>query len=146
VVEKVTSAVWQPPTNGSWAFIVAITASVGLELAPRPPVLVALLGLAGIVIAILLTRSWLRLRPALLMCRQLTKQSVAVTLSDGAELVGKLVVNLDVLPSVRASGQLWVTGTPTPGATLAVGVPDHPVAGLVRFGRQGGSRGWKTPD
>jgi hypothetical protein len=62
-------------------------------------------------------------------------------LPDGAELVGKLVLNFDVLSSVRASGRLWVAGTPAAGALLAVGVPDQPIAGMVRFDKGGNDGG-----
>jgi hypothetical protein len=136
-----------------WTFILAITVSIGLELAPQPPVLAGLFGVAGIVIAVRLARDWRQFRPALLMRRQLAapltdhparalrKRSVAVTLPDGAELVGKLVLNFDVLSSVRASGRLWVAGTPAAGALLAVGVPDQPIAGMVRFDKGGNDGG-----
>lgn len=128
-----------------WAFVFAVTVSIGLELAPQPPVLAGLFGAAGIVIAVRLVRAGRRLRPALLMRRQLAaplidhparvlpRRLVAVTLPDGRELVGKVVLNFDVRSSVRASGRLWLAGAPTAGASLAVGVPDQPIAGVVRF-------------
>ncbi|EWM14745.1 hypothetical protein KUTG_05049 [Kutzneria sp. 744] len=128
-----------------WTVIVGLTVSVGLELAPQPHVLAWMLGVAGVLILILLVRnlrrSWPSLRlPALISvplvehrARLMPKRTVAVTLADGSELVGRLIRNQDVTSSVRASGRLWIAGTPAAGATLGVGVPDFPIVGAVRF-------------
>ncbi|GAA3431617.1 hypothetical protein GCM10018954_012180 [Kutzneria kofuensis] len=128
-----------------WGFTIVITICIGLELGPQPQVLAWLYAVAGIVIAIGMARDWLRpervLRAGRLLAAPLVEyparlvadRSFAVRLDDGAELVAKIAWERDVVANVRASGRLWIAGTPLPGATLGVGVPDFPVAGVVRF-------------
>jgi hypothetical protein len=128
-----------------WTYLVAITVSIGLELAPQPRVLAWLYAGAALVLTVLFTRRLRRAMPSLRARRLLTaplaeyparalpRRSVAVTLSDGTELVGTFRRNWDVLATVRASGRLWVAGTPAAGVTLGVGMPGHPIAGVVRF-------------
>lgn len=132
-----------------WAFIVAVTVSIGLELRPQPSVLGWMFAAAGVVITGFFARSWQQLWPLLRLprllaaplvehpARALPKRSVAVTLADGVELIGKYLVHLDVQPSVRTSGRLWIAGTPAAGATVGVGVPGFAIAGLVRFDQGG---------
>lgn len=126
-------------------YLLAVIVSIGLELGPQPRVLAWLYAVAAVVLAVAFVRrlrlSMPSLRSRRLLssplveypARALPKGFVAVTLADGTELVGKLRRNWNVLATVRASGRLWVAGTPAPGATLGVGVPDFPIAGVVRF-------------
>jgi hypothetical protein len=131
-----------------WAFGVAITVCIGLELAPQPQVLAVLYVIAGVVIAVFMTRNWLRrmrwrlgsgrlFEPPLVeyQARLHADRSFAVTTEDGAEFVAKVFWEKDVAANVRASGRLWIAGTPAAGVTLGVGVPDFPVAGVVRFNK-----------
>jgi hypothetical protein len=46
--------------------------------------------------------------------------------------------NYDLLTAVTMSGTMHVAGTPKPGVTLPVGVPERPVFGYVRFSAAGG--------
>jgi hypothetical protein len=128
-----------------WLFTIVVTISIGAELAPQPRVLGWLYAIAGAVILVVAGRQWLRIVPTLHASRLLraplteyparviTEKSVAVTLPDGSELTGALLWSVHLLANVRASGRLWVAGEPASGATLGVGMPDHPIAGVVRF-------------
>ncbi|MFC0429378.1 hypothetical protein [Kutzneria buriramensis] len=128
-----------------WLFTIVVTISIGAELAPQPQVLGWLYAIAGSVILVLAGRQWLRIVPSLHASRQLreplveyparviTEKSVAVTLPDGSELTGVLLWSVQLLANVRASGRLWVAGEPATGTTLGVGVPEYPIAGVVRF-------------
>lgn len=128
-----------------WGHTIAITVAIGLELAPQPAVLAWLFAIAGVLIAVFLTRSVLRTQPRLAASRLLAPDlveypaavrpdwSIAVTSVDGTELVAKRVWGPFVHAGARASGRLWVAGTPAAGVTLGVGVPDFPIAGVVRF-------------
>jgi hypothetical protein len=130
-----------------WGFVLAITVCIGLELAPQPQVLAVLYAIAAVVIAIFMTRSWRRRIQWRLMAgrrfasplveyqaRLSADRSFAVT-TDGEELIAKICWERAVAANVRASGRLWVAGTPAAGATLGVGVPDFPIAGVVRFNK-----------
>jgi hypothetical protein len=128
-----------------WGFAIVITVCIGLELGPQPRVLAWLFAVAAVVIAVFMTRDWLRTRWTLRGRRLLeaplveyparlhADRSFTVTLEDGSELVAKIAWERDVVANVRASGRLWIAGTPAAGVTLGVGVPDFPVAGVVRF-------------
>jgi hypothetical protein len=128
-----------------WFFTILLTVSIGAELAPQPLVLGWLYAIAGAAILVIAGRQWLRIAPGLHASRLLgtsliehparvvTEKSVAVGLPDGSELTGALLWSVHLLATVRASGRLWVAGEPAPGATLGVGAPDHPIAGVVRF-------------
>ncbi|MFI9381003.1 hypothetical protein [Kutzneria sp. NPDC052558] len=129
-----------------WGFVIAITVCIGLELAPQPRVLAALYVVAAAVIALLMTRSWLRRMRGHLGVDQLFEaplvehrarlhadRSFAVATEGGAELIAKIRWEHGVAANVRASGRLWIAGTPASGVTLGVGVPDFPIAGVIRF-------------
>jgi len=128
-----------------WGFVLTTTVCIGLELAPQPRVLAWLYAVAAVVIAFLMTRTWLRrIRWHLGASRRFAAplveyharlhadRSFAVTV-DGTELIAKICWEHGIAANVRASGRLWLAGTPAPGVTLGVGVPDFPVAGVVRF-------------
>ena len=128
-----------------WGFTITITVCIGLELAPQPRVLAALYAVTAVVIAIVMTRNWLRrtrwylganrrFAPPLVEyhARLHADRSFAVSV-DGTELIAKVCWEHGVVGNVRASGRLWIAGTPAAGVTLGVGVPDFPVAGVVRF-------------
>ena len=128
-----------------WVFTALMVISIGTELAPQPQVLTWLYVIAALTILVLAGRQWLRIAPCLrapsLLRAPLVEypaklgpdQSVVVTLPDGSELAGKVVWSVQLLANVRASGLLWVAGIPAPDMTLGVGVPDYPIAGVVRF-------------
>lgn len=129
-----------------WGFAVVIIVCIGLELAPQPRVLAALYAVAAVVVAVFMTRNWRRRIRGILgvthrfeapfvecHARLHADRSFAVTTEDGAELIAKVYWEHGVAANVRASGRLWVAGMPTAGVTLGVGVPDFPVAGVVRF-------------
>src|SRR5262249_45705469 len=132
-----------------WAFTLIMTIAIGAELAPQPQVLAWLYAIAALVILALAAWQWLRLMPCFRAVRLLgtpltehparlaPDQSVAITLPDGVELTGRIVWAANLIANVRASGRLWVAGTPAAGATLGVGVPDFPIAGVVRFNQEG---------
>lgn len=48
--------------------------------------------------------------------------------------------NYDLLVAISMTGTMHVAGTPKPGATLPVGVPERPVLGYVRFRAAGARR------
>ncbi|TDP96132.1 hypothetical protein [Labedaea rhizosphaerae] len=48
--------------------------------------------------------------------------------------------NYDLLVAISMTGTVHVAGTPKPGLTLPVGVPQRPVLGYVRFRAAGGRR------
>jgi len=124
-----------------WAHTIAITVAIGLELAPQPVVLAWLFAVAGVLIAVFLARNVLRARARLRVSRLLVPDLVEFpatvradwTIAVETELAGKVLWGPHVHASVRASGRLWIAGTPAAGATLGVGVPDFPIAGVVRF-------------
>ena len=146
-----SGAAWRFATR--WAYVIVLTIAIGAELGPQPQVLAWLYGIAGLVIVLLAARQWRRTAPLLTMpsrlapplvdypARILTDRSFVVTLPDESELAGKYVWATNLLGNVRASGRLWVAGTPVAGATLGVGVPDVAAAGIVRFGKGGDNGG-----
>ncbi|QUQ69873.1 hypothetical protein [Kutzneria sp. CA-103260] len=124
-----------------WAHAIAITVAIGLELAPQPAVLAWLFVIAGVLIAVFLARSVLRALPRLRLSRLLAAELVEYpasvrpdwSIAVETDLAAKVLWGPDVHASVRASGRLWIAGTPAAGVTLGVGVPDLPIAGVVRF-------------
>ena len=132
-----------------WAYTVVLTFVIGAELAPQPQVLAWLYAIAGLIIVLLAARQWRRIATLLTMpsllapplvdypARIRADRSFVVTLPDESELAGKLVLATNVAGNVRASGRLWVAGTPAAGAVLGVGVPDVAAVGLARFDQGG---------
>lgn len=130
---------------GRWAYTVMLTFTIGIELAPQPQVLACLYALAGLVFVVPAARHWRRTATLLTMPRRLAApladypariradRSFVVTLPDESELTGTFVSATNVAGNVRASGRLWIAGTPAAGAVLGVGVPDFAAAGLVRL-------------
>ncbi|MDQ0378047.1 hypothetical protein [Amycolatopsis thermophila] len=58
-----------------------------------------------------------------------------VTMPDGTVVHARFGRQpLDLLVNVRATGRLWVLGTPERGTAVVAGLPDHPVLGPVRLG------------
>ncbi|MDQ0378046.1 hypothetical protein [Amycolatopsis thermophila] len=57
-----------------------------------------------------------------------------VLLADGEAKVRFTRQPLDLLVNIRASGRLWVLGTPQRGKRVVVGLPGYPVLGLVKLG------------
>jgi len=134
-----TVALWRLGLR--WAHTIALTVAIGLELAPQPAVQAWLFAIAGVLIAVLLARSVLRAMPRLRLGRLLAADLVEYpasvrpdwTIAMETELAATVLWGPHVHANVRASGRLWIAGTPAAGVTLGVGVPDLPVAGVVRF-------------
>jgi hypothetical protein len=124
-----------------WGHTIALTVAIGLELAPQPWVLAWLFAIAGVLIAVFLARGVRRAMPQLrlpgLMAAELVEYPASVrpdwTIAVRTDLAAKVLWGPHVHASVRASGRLWIAGTPTAGVTLGVGVPDLPIAGVIRF-------------